>query len=412
MLLFVHFGMNTFTDRDWGDGTEAPSQFNPTDVNPRQWARVAKEAGFKGLIFTAKHHEGFALWPSRYTDFSVANSPWRNGEGDVVRAVAEACRKEGIKFGIYLSPWDRHEPSYGTPAYNDFYVNQLTELLTGYGPVFEVWMDGAHGDGVNPNYDFERFWATVREHQPGAVIAIAGPDVRWVGNERGVARETEWSARGDRWYPAECDLPNRPRWFWVGHLDDDVMSLERHLDVYFTSVGRNCTLLLNVPPNRDGVIPEPDVRRLMEMRAVLDAIFDEDLATYRPSTASNVREDSVAWGPEQAVDPRPGTFWATDDDTVEAWIEIDLEEAKTFNVIELKEPIAYGQRVEAYRVEAWRDGAWETVARGTTIGYRKLDRPGTVTARRVRLVIESSRAAPAIERFGLYFGSDVPEPSE
>ena len=290
-------------------------------------------------------------------------------------------------------------------------MNQLTELLTGYGPVFEVWMDGAHGDGVNPNYDFKRFWATVREHQPGAVIAIAGPDVRWVGNETGVARETEWSVQGNRWYPAECDLPNRPRWFWVGHLDDDVMSLERHLDVYFTSVGRNCTLLLNVPPNRDGVIPEPDVRRLMEMRAVLDETFDEDLATRRPATASNVREDSVAWGPSQAVDPRPGTFWATDDDTVEAWIEVDLEEGKTFNVIELKEPIAYGQRVEAYRVEAWRDGAWETVARGTTIGYRKLDRPGTVTARRVRLVIESSRAAPAIERFGLYFGSDVPEPS-
>ncbi len=399
MLLFVHFGMNTITGREWGNGKESPAFFNPSGLDARQWAQVARDAGFNGLIFTAKHIDGFSLWPSRHTGHSVHNSPWRR---DVVRAVADASREAGLAFGLYVPLWDRHEPTYGTPAYDDFFVNQLTELTTGYGPLFEVWIDGAHGEGIDIHpYDLRRYWQTIRRHQPDALIANSGPDVRWVGNEKGVAAQTQWSDVEGRWHPAECDVPNRPGWFWRPTEDDQIKSLAEHLDLYFSSVGRNCTLLLNVPANADGVLPAPDVQRLLEFRAALDRIFAHNLAAGKPVAASATRADHPGWQPENVVDGDPATFWTTDDGVVEGWIEIDLGRAR-FNVVEIEEALSYGQRVEAYRVEAWTGGVWRTVSRGTTIGHKKLDRTARVVTGKVRLVIERARANPAIRHVGLY----------
>ncbi len=404
MLLFVHFGINTFTGNDWGTGKESPLLFNPSALDPRQWVQTARAAGFNGLIFTAKHIDGFSLWPTRATNHSVSNSLWKR---DVVREVADACHEADLPFGLYFPLWDRRAPSYGTPAYDDFFVDQLTELLTGYGPLFEVWLDGAHGEGIDIHpYDLRRYWQTIREHQPEALIANGGPDVRWVGNEKGTAPETLWSEVDGNWYPAECDVPNRPSWFWRPNENDHVKSLEEHVALYFSSVGRNCTLLLNVPANTDGVLPEPDVRRLLEFRAALDRIFADDLAAGRPVTASATRADHPGWQPQNVVDGDPATFWTTDDDVAEGWIEIDLGRAR-FNVVEIEEALAYGQRVEAYRVEAWTDGAWRTVSRGTTIGHKKLDRTELVVTSKVRLVIERARANPAIRHVGLYF--DAPD---
>ncbi len=428
MLMFVHFGLHTFAPfdpathrwgrKDWGSGMESPDLFNPSALDTRQWARVAREAGFKGLIFTAKHHDGFALWPTEDSPYSVRSSPWKGGRGDVVAELARAVRAEGLKLGFYLSLWDMHEPKYGTPAYNAHYARQLEEISWAYGPVFEYWIDGAcetdatSGCMAKSEYDMQRFVAIVKKWQPGALISISGTDVRWVGNESGVADEENWSINfeGPSWYPNECYTTNRPEkhtWFW--HPDQEPpMSLERHLKTYFTSVGRNCVFMLNVPPDRAGRIPDEDVAVLHAFRAALDEMFAHDLAAFRPATASNVRAENAAWGARQALDSRPNTFWATDDSVQGAWLEVDLGRPQPFNVIELAEPIAYGQRVAAYRVEAMTASGWTEIARGTTVGYKKLDRPGTVTARRVRVVIERGRGNPALSRFGLYFSPLVP----
>ncbi|HMB93035.1 MAG TPA: alpha-L-fucosidase [Rhodothermales bacterium] len=404
MYMFVHFGINTFTDNEWGNGTENPAWFNPSRLDARQWATVAQEAGFSGIIFTAKHHEGFALWPTQYSDFSVKHSSWEQGAGDVVKAVAEACREAGLKFGIYLSPWDRHEPTYGTPAYDDFYINQLTELLTNYGPIFEVWIDGAHGEGGISNYDYPRIYQTAKTLQPDVLIAISGRDIRWVGNEIGVAPETQWSVEETTWwYPAECDVPNRPGWFWHDYEDDEVKSLKDHLSIYFSSVGNNCVLLLNVPPNREGLLPEPDVARLKEFRAALDAIFNENLAQHASVKASEVRADCIGWSAQNVLDGKTETFWATNEGATQGWLEVDMGEPVLINIVELQEPIQYGQRVASFRLEAWISNQWKIIARGTTIGYKKLARTATIKTRRVRLVIESAKASPAIQTVGLYY---------
>lgn len=401
-ILFVHFGMNTLTGREWGTGRENPSGFSPSDLQPRQWAQVAAAAGFQGLILTAKHIDGFCLWPSRVTDHTVARSPWQNGTGDLVRDVARACREAGLAFGIYLAPWDRHEPTWGTPAYDAYYVAQLTELLTGYGPIFEVWIDGGHGPDVEiPAYDYARYWDTIRRLQPDALIAIQGPDVRWIGNEDGRGQPTEWSAVGDRWHPAECDVSLRPGWFWRRSENRKVKSVRRLIDLYFASVGRNCTLLLNVPPDAQGMIPARDAQTLQAFGAALDRIFSQNRAAGRPVTASNVRQDHPGWRPEQATDGRADTFWTTDDGVTDGWLVVDLGRTR-FNVLELQEAVAYGQRVEAYRLDVWNGEGWTTVHRGTTIGYKKLDRIPLTVARKVRLVIERARANPALQQFGLY----------
>ena len=325
---FAHFGVNTFTDREWGEGTEDEKVFNPTDFDADQWARVLKDAGIRLLILTAKHHDGFCLWPSRFTEHSVKNSPWRKGKGNVVREVSDACRRHGIKFGVYLSPWDRNNPEYGnSPVYNQYFANQLRELLTNYGPITEVWFDGACGEGPNGKkqvYDWTAYYKVVRELQPDAVIAICGPDVRWVGNETGVARETEWSVQPARsaasggkdglvWWPAECDVSIRPGWFYHASQDDKVKSLHHLLDIYYKSVGRNSVLLLNIPPDRRGHIHENDTARLRELRKVLDDTFRIDLADNAGATANSATDGH---GPDTVVDGDQKTWWSPDGGTL------------------------------------------------------------------------------------------------
>lgn len=425
LRLFVHFGVNTFTDREWGTGEEDPALFNPEAFDAEQWVRVADEAGFGAVVLTAKHHDGFALWPSRYTDHSVRSSSWRQGEGDVVGELAAAARKEGIKMGLYLSPWDRHEPSYGDEAaYNAFYMGQLRELLTDYGPLAEVWFDGAKGeDARDMEYDFDSYWAMVRQLQPGAVIfSDEGPDVRWIGNEHGFAGETNWSTidrskvsvgqhgiqeylnRGEEggpdWVPGECDTSIRPGWFW--HPNEAPKSLERLLEIYFKSVGRNCVLLLNVPPNDRGRFADEDVERLLELRAALDRIFGSDLADGATVSAKSQRGEDRAYSPENVSDGDLNTYWAAGAPT--GTLTLDLSAPTEFNVVRIQEPIALGQRVREYRIEVWDGGTWRSIAEGRTIGHKKLDRFATpVTAGRIRLVINDSLAEPLIAEIGLHY---------
>ncbi len=414
LTMFLHFGVNTFTDREWGEGKEDPGIFNPTDLDTRQWARVAKEAGFRYMILTAKHHDGFCLFPSKYTEHSVKNSPWKGGKGDVVWELADACREAGLKFGVYLSPWDRHERSYGnSPVYNEYFRNQLTELLTNYGDIAEVWFDGACGEGPNgrrQEYDWQSYYEVIRRLQPDALIAICGPDIRWVGNEDGYARETEWSpqdpdparhpdAKGKIWYPAECDVSIRPGWFWHADQDAKVKSLEHLLDIYYKSVGRNSVLLLNVPPNNRGLLAEPDVQRLREFRAALDKTFAVNLAEGKSAAADSARDDCPA---SNAVDGRRDTYWAPANDATTGVLEIDLGGSVTFNVSMVQEYIKLGQRVESYSLEAWDGQGWKTIAEGTTIGHKKLDRFLNTTAGKVRLTIQRAQASPLIRSFGLY----------
>jgi alpha-L-fucosidase len=402
VAIFVHFTVNTFTGREWGDGTESPSLFAPSALDARSWARAASKAGARAMVLTAKHHDGFCLWPTRTTDHSVRASPWRGGAGDVVREFVDACRAERLGAGLYLSPWDRHEPSYGdTPRYNDFYAAQLRELLSGYGPIGEVWFDGANGEGPNGKrqvYDWPRIHRIVRELQPGAVIfSDAGPDVRWIGNEKGVAGETCWSTidpaavpypgydapgvgeilqRGDPhgsvWRPGETDVSIRPGWFWRAEEDAQVRSADNLLDLYFTSVGRNSKLLLNVPPTRTGRFHPTDAARLEAFGAGLRAMRDSDAASGARMSRSG------------------GT------------VELVLPGPVTFDVVSLQEDIGRGQVVERYRVEAMAGGNWTTISRGTTIGYRKLDRVTPLAASRVRLVVESALDTPQIARVSLH----------
>lgn len=384
LALFVHFGVNTFTDREWGDGTESPSLFNPSDLDARQWARAARDAGAKAMILTAKHHDGFCLWPTKTTTHSVASSPWRNGKGDVVREFADACRAEGLRVGLYCSPWDRNHPAYGdSPRYNDVYMAQLTELFTQYGELNEVWFDGANGEGPNGKrqvYDWPRTWALVRKLQPGAVIfSDAGPDVRWIGNERGVAGERCWStirssavpyigasgddviaalqeghADGDVWRPGETDVSIRPGWFYHASEDATVRSVENLVSLYLTSVGRNSKLLLNVPPTRDGRFHETDVARLRGMR--------EALTHMRARLLVN------STGTGKAVDARRAVRLVT------------VQPSNALTMLELAEPIESGQQVTSWQVRAEREDG-PVLASGSTIGYMQLRRipPTTVS---------------------------------
>ena len=425
---FVHFGVNGFTDREWGTGKEDPKIFNPTQFDARQWVDACKAAGMKLLIITAKHHDGFCLWPSKYTEHSVKNSPWKGGKGDIVREVSDACRRAGIKFGVYLSPWDRHEQTYGGDAYNDYYKKQLRELLTDYGPIIEVWWDGACGEGPNGKrqvYDWGGYIKVVRQLQPKAVIFGMGPDVRWVGNEDGLARESEWSVlpkkgRGDQrakdlgnrkylvgarefvWYPAECDVSIRPGWFYHAGQDDKVKSLAHMLDIYYRSVGRNSVLLLNIPPDRRGRFHENDVARLKELRTVLDETFKTNLAAGRPVTASNTRQSHDA---AKITDGSWDSYWTTEEGVVSASFEIDLGGPVTLDRAMLQEQITTGQRVESFKLEAMVDGQWKEIGRATTIGYKRLLKLPEVTTDRVRVTILDSRDCPTICTFGLFKAS-------
>ena len=422
LAMFVHFTVNTFTDREWGDGNEDPSVFNPAQLDVQQWVDTARAFGFKTIVLTAKHHDGFCLWPTQFTDHSVRKSPWRSGKGDVVKELSQACQKAGIKLGLYLSPWDRHEATYGDEArYNLYYLGQLRELLSNYGPVVEVWFDGAKGKNTRDmDYHFEKYWSLVRQLQPSAVIfSDEGPDIRWIGNEKGSAGESCWSMldrdkvsvgkadtnylnagdpNGPDWVPGETDVSIRKGWFW--HPDQRPKSVQELLDIYFSSVGRNSVLLLNVPPDNRGLIPQEDVNRLAELRQVLDGIFDENLAESAMIRASEER--GPAFAGSKVLDGDLATYWATEDGRESGWLELDLAEKASFNVLLVQEPITLGQRVKQYRFEALLNGKWMPLSSGTTIGFKKLDRFETVTTRKIRLVIEDARACPLISEIGLY----------
>lgn len=440
LTAFFHFGVNTFTNNEWGNGKEDPKIFNPVNLDAGQWVRVAKEAGIKQIILTAKHHDGFCLWPTKLTDHSVKNSPWKNGKGDVVKEVSDACKKYQMGFGVYLSPWDRNSPVYGSEAYNDFFVNQLTELLTNYGRIDEVWFDGANGEGPNGKkqvYDFERWYKLIRKLQPSATIAIMGPDVRWVGTESGYGRETEWSvvpannldpaaiagnsqqainfkpqgnmmgddlgsrdkiknAKGLVWYPAETDVSIRPGWFYHPEEDDKVKTPEKLMDIYYNSVGKNSVLLVNIPPDKDGLINAADVKNLQDWKTLRDKIFSINLA--KGATINSV--NGVNKG--AMLDGKYASFFTTTKKDTTTTIEFILKGNKTFNVLLLQENISVGQRIEKFILEYWNGNEWKKLTEGTTVGYKRILKFDAVTTGKVRLRIESSRLNPTITEFGLY----------
>lgn len=425
LTAFLHFGVNTFTGREWGDGTEDPAIFNPTSLDCEQWVRTLKESGFKMAIITAKHHDGFCLWPTKTTRHSVASSSWKGGKGDVVRELRDACKKYGIKFGVYLSPWDRNASCYGdSPAYNQFFIEQLTELLTNYGEVHEVWFDGANGEGPNGKkqiYDWDAILKTIRRLQPKAVTAIMGDDVRWVGNEKGIGRETEWSATaltpgiyprsgeqnkelgifgkakdlGGRdivaratelfWYPSEVDVSIRPGWFYHADQDKQVKSLNHLTDIYFKSVGYNSVLLLNIPPDLRGLINENDVQRLKEFSSYLKKTFARNY----------VLKGNEAWH---------GTSG-----TVRQY---DIQKEALVNAFMIQEDISKGQRVESFLVEAYKDGSWIHMAEGTTVGYKRLVRFSDTRPERIRVTIRSARGVANVAAVGLFYAEPLADKNE
>ncbi|MFV0391923.1 MAG: alpha-L-fucosidase [Paludibacteraceae bacterium] len=422
LTAFLHFGINTFTGREWGDGKESPTVFNPTELDAEQWVSTLKDTGFEMVLLTAKHHDGFCLWPTATTAYSVASCPWKNGQGDVVKELRKACDKYDMKFGVYLSPWDRNAECYGDYSrYNEFFISQLTELLTNYGEVHEVWFDGANGEGPNGKkqvYDWDAFYKTIQRLQPKAVMAIMEDDIRWVGNERGLGRETEWNAtvltpgvyarsevNNNRldiscqakdlesrnilekatelfWYPSEVDVFIRPGWFYHAEEDTKVKSLKHLSDIYFQSVGYNSVLLLNIPPDRKGLINEADVNRLKEFAAYRWQAFADN----------RVKKGKKSWS------AAPGS---------EAVYTLKSE--SEINVVMLQEDIMKGQRVEAFTVEALTDDGWKEVGKGTTIGYKRMLRFPTVKVSRLRLKIDECRLNAHINQVGAYYAAPLQE---
>jgi alpha-L-fucosidase len=434
---FLHFTVNTFTDKEWGYGDEAESVFAPTDFDAEQIVGAARDAGMKGLILTCKHHDGFCLWPSKYTEHSVKNSTWMNGKGDVVRAIADACKKNGLWFGTYLSPWDRNHKDYARPEYIEYYRNQLRELMTEYGPIHEVWFDGANGgDGFyggarerrnidrKTYYDWENTRKIVYENQPLAcMFSDGGPEVRWVGNERGTAGDPCWATlnrddfapgiadtgrlnRGDRpgthWLPAECDVSIRPGWFYHASEDGRVRSPQNLVDLYYQSVGRGASFLLNLPPDRRGRIHENDVKSLLGFRKIIDATFAKDLAQGAKASAGNVRGGDPKFGAAKVLDGRRDTYWCTDDSVAAPELVLDLGRETVFNVVSLREFLPLGQRVDDWALDHWDGQGWTEFAKGSAIGSRRLWRGDDVTTSKVRLRITKAAACPAISEFALY----------
>lgn len=434
---FVHFNMNTFSDREWGFGDEKPEQFNPTALDARQWARIAKEAGMKGLIITAKHHDGFCLWPSEYTEHSVKNSPWRDGKGDLIQEFVDACREYGLKVGIYYSPWDRNHPDYGKPEYITYMRNQLTELLTNYGEIFEVWFDGANGGtgwygGANEErkvdkltyYDWPTTHQLVRDLQPGAMLfSDAGPDVRWVGNEHGFAYETTWSnlmrdsvyagmpeysekwasgqENGTHWVPAESDVSIRPGWYYHAYEDHKVKSLPQLMEIFYKSIGRNSSLLINFPVDTRGLIHEKDEEAILKMAEKIREDFQTNLA--QEAKVSSSLERGSGYEAELTFDGDYSTYWTIPDGAVEAQLELDFGQEISFNRLLLQEFTPLGQRVKAFSLEAENDGGWEKIASGTTIGYKRILRFPDVSAQKIRIRFEDGKDIPVISEVGVFY---------
>jgi alpha-L-fucosidase len=409
---FLHFTVNTFTDKEWGDGTESEAVFNPTKFDARQWIKALKNAGFKMAILTAKHHDGFCLWPSAYTNHSVKNSPWKNGKGDVVKEVADACREYGLKFGVYLSPWDRHETSYGTQSYNTYYKNELRELLSNYGEISEVWFDGAKGENSKSmEYDFRGYWQLVRKLQPKAVIfSDAGPDVRWVGNEKGNAGQTCWSTidtaglapgkadpsylnvgdpNGKVWVPAETDVSIRPGWFFHPKENDKVKSPKDLVNLYYQSVGHNSLLLLNIPPNREGLLSDQDVASIIGFRKILNETFAKNFA--RGNVASSL------------TDKKLNTFILL---KANQPLVIDFKKPVEIDRAMLQENIATGQRIAKALIEYWDGTTWEKLDEFTTVGYKRLLRFDVHSTQKIRLTILESKGIVQLAEIGFYKASD------
>ncbi len=441
---FVHFTVNTFTDREWGDGTENPAVFNPSELNPDQWVSAVKDAGMKGLILTCKHHDGFCLWPSKYTEHSVKNSPCK---ADVIRMTADACRSGGIRFGIYLSPWDRNKPLYGSgKPYDDYFVNQLTELLTGYGEIFSVWFDGACGEGANGRkqfYDWERYYRVIRSLQPRACIHVCGPDIRWCGNEAGETRPSEWSVvprrtmdtekiaslsqqaddssfrlrpihaqdmdLGSRevlrdeteliWYPAEVNTSIRPGWFWHESENDQVKPLSKLVKIYMKSVGGNATFLLNIPPDRRGLFHENDVQRLHELGAFLRNAFQYNL----------IAEAVEITGPDSAdsrdirnIVSNDDSFYFPADFTGVLEIRVRWNQPQCIRYAVIREHLPLSQRIERFEIWAAKDEGAVLLAKGTTVGNKRIVELENCVSSEVILRITDSREIPAVEQLAFY----------
>lgn len=432
---FIHFSLNTYTDQSWGFGDEDINLFNPTELDTRQWARICKESGMTGIIVTAKHHSGFCLWPSEYTEYSVKNAPWKDGKGDVVRELADACKEYGLKLGIYLSPWDRNYADYGKPEYITYFRNQLTELLTNYGDIFEVWFDGAHGGtgyygGAYETreidratyYDWGNTYKLVRELQPDIVIWNDGgkrADLRWVGTEAGYVGETNWSLldsvgevtwpmlhygleNGNAWVPAEVNTSIRPEWFYHPSEDEKVKTLPHLMDTWYKSIGRNGTFLLNFPIMPNGLIHPSDEKAALDLAQAVKEAFAVNLAHNAKAEASNVRGNARKFGAGKAIDNNMDTYWTTDDSVTTASLTIDFGRPTTFNRFMAQEYIRLGQRVKSFTVEANIAGDWQEVASATTIGYKRILRFPTVEASKLRFTITGSKACPVISNIGIF----------
>ena len=434
---FVHFSLNTFTNKEWGFGDESPELFNPSQLDVRQWARVVKEAGMKGIILVAKHHDGFCLWPSAYTERSVKNSPWENGKGDLVKELAAACKEYDLKLGLYLSPWDRNHPQYGKPEYITYFRNQLKELLTNYGDVFEMWFDGANGGdgyygGANETrkintltyYNWDETYKLIYSIAPKTLVWGVGPsEARWIGNEEGRAGKTNWSLLrqkdelagkvhysefmsghedGEKWVPGEADVSIRPGWFYHSVEDDKVRSLDEMVDIYYESIGRNATLLLNLPVDRRGLVHENDEARLKELVATIKADFKKELLAEAQVQASNIRANDTNFGPQNVIDGNKNTYWATDDKVKQATVEFTFKKPTAINRVLLQEYIKLGQRVKAFSIEAKIDGQWKTIANETTIGYKRILRLDRVTATALRVNVLDAKAGFVISTIEAY----------
>lgn len=442
MVGFIHFTVNTFTDKEWGYGDEDPAIFNPTALHAEQWVLAAKAGGLKELILTAKHHDGFCLWPSKYTEHSIKNSPYKDGKGDIVKEFVDACRKHGLKVGLYLSPWDRNHKDYGKPAYIEYYRNQLRELLTQYGDIQEIWFDGANGgDGFYGGareerrvdkknyYDWKNTFKLVYELQPEVLIfSDAGPDIRWVGNEKGFAGETFWSTikgkdlvigdsdskylnvgdpNGDVWLIGECDVSIRPGWFY--HPAEDTLGKkpDELLDIYYKSVGRNGVLLLNLPPDRRGLIPERDAKNLAQFKKILDKTFEKNPALGVKIKASNFRQGLEVFSPKNLLDQNPQSYWSTDDSLTKAELILTLPQKQNFDRILLQEAIVFGQRIDQFTIFAQDENKnWKKITEGSTIGYKRLLRIPEVSTSSLKIEIHSINLPPVLSELGLFKASE------
>lgn len=438
MNAFIHFTTNTFTDKEWGYGDESNSVFNPTNVDANQWAKTLKDAGFKMIILTTKHHDGFCLWPSKFTEHSIKNSPYKNGKGDIVKETSEAAKKSGLKFGVYLSPWDRNRADYGQASYVTYYRNQLKELFTQYGKVTEMWFDGANGGdgfygGANEKrkidgktfYQWPATLKLIRSIQPNVVFfSDAGPDIRWVGNEQGKAGRTNWNnistdtlyagksgienllntgvAEGKNWVPAEVDVSIRPGWFYHAKEDNLVKTPEKLFEIYLSSVGRGSNLLLNVPPDRTGQFHANDVSSLQGFASILKKELGINLAKKAIIKADSYRGKAISFSAKNLTDGNKDSYWTTNDDVKTAQLEINLGSKQMVKYILLQEYVRLGQRVKAFSIDVWKDGNWQTVATETTIGYKRIVKISPEQTDKIRVNILDSKACPVLSNIEVY----------